>query len=234
MTYESLSDNVAEYTFDLKGGFYGFDLSYEEGEILLVRLRLPKKAADGAQPLQGFKILLDAGHGGDDPGAEGIGVNSGLSEAELNLAVVLQLRTQLEKLGATVTLTRHDDSTVLLAERTKLFDSVKPDLSLSIHHNAVAETVDAGAVRGISGHYTHDAGRQLAEALAASVAEELMLEKRADYRMQLAITNRHELPAALLELGFVTSPEEYETMLEADYASRTAAAIAKALVDTLS
>jgi N-acetylmuramoyl-L-alanine amidase len=78
------------------------------------------------------KIVLDPGHGGHDPGAEGYGV-----EKEVTLAIAQRLAALLrERLGAEVVLTRHDDATLALAERTARANAEKADLFLSIHANA--------------------------------------------------------------------------------------------------
>jgi len=78
------------------------------------------------------KIVLDPGHGGHDPGAEGYGV-----EKEVTLAIALRLAALLrQRLGAEVVLTRSDDATLALADRTARANAEKADLFLSIHANA--------------------------------------------------------------------------------------------------
>jgi N-acetylmuramoyl-L-alanine amidase len=83
--------------------------------------------------LRGVTILLDPGHGGADPGAVG---PTGLKESETNLRVARYLRQLLEADGAVVYMTRETDSYISLKERVQLADKIKPDLFVSIHHNA--------------------------------------------------------------------------------------------------
>src|SRR5689334_23506499 len=95
--------------------------------------------------LVGRRITLDPGHGGFFRGALG---TNGLTEAEVNLGVALQLRGLLEARGAQVLMTRTDDRDFLtpadsslrsdLAERVRMSESFGPDLFVSIHHNADA------------------------------------------------------------------------------------------------
>ena len=94
-------------------------------------------------PLAGKKIVLDPGHGGFFKGALGV---HGLTEAEVNLGVALDLAGLLRARGATVLLTRETDRDFLtpsdsslrsdLNERVRLNNEFRPDLFLSIHHNA--------------------------------------------------------------------------------------------------
>jgi len=82
-----------------------------------------------------FKVVLDPGHGGKDPGAIGRG---GLREKDVNLDVSRQLALYLEERGVDVVLTRRSDVFVPLEDRTAIANRVKPDLFVSIHANADA------------------------------------------------------------------------------------------------
>jgi N-acetylmuramoyl-L-alanine amidase len=88
-------------------------------------------------------IVLDAGHGGEDPGAIGA---SGLQEKEVTLAIALLLKQKLERLGFRVGLTRSGDYFVSLQDRVKKARSLKADLFLSIH----ADAFDKPTARGSS------------------------------------------------------------------------------------
>jgi N-acetylmuramoyl-L-alanine amidase len=86
--------------------------------------------------------VLDPGHGGNDPGAQGI---DGVLEKDITLAITRQLTRRLEREGVTVLLTRNGDETRSLAERTAFANASSADLFISIHTNADY----AGALRGI-------------------------------------------------------------------------------------
>ena len=62
----------------------------------------PKRGDTFGKPLSGVSVMLDAGHGGSDPGAMGVAGESGPAEAQLNLAVTQALKYRLEQLGASV------------------------------------------------------------------------------------------------------------------------------------
>ncbi len=106
------------------------------------------------------RIVLDAGHGGHDPGARA----NGLNEAELVLDVTLRLRALLEKQpGIEVTLTREGDVYIPLEERTAIANRTGADLFLSIHANASRNA----QARGIETYFLNFASNPEAEAVAA-------------------------------------------------------------------
>jgi N-acetylmuramoyl-L-alanine amidase len=106
------------------------------------------------------RIVVDAGHGGHDPGAKA----RGLSEAELTLDVALRLeKLLLKQPGFEVVLTRRADTYVSLEERTAIANREGADLFLSIHANASANA----AARGIETYFLNFATTSDAEAVAA-------------------------------------------------------------------
>lgn len=86
-------------------------------------------------------VVVDPGHGGRDPGATGIG---GLREKDLNLSIAKRLAERLESLGFKVVLTRSDDRTVDLEERTAIAESAGGDVFISIHANASRRSATRG------------------------------------------------------------------------------------------
>jgi len=106
------------------------------------------------------KIVIDAGHGGHDPGAQ----THGLTEAELTLDIALRLEKLLAKAGAfEVVLTRRTNTFISLEERTAIANRVGADLFLSIHSNASS----SADVRGIETYFLNFAPNPEAEAIAA-------------------------------------------------------------------
>ena len=106
------------------------------------------------------RIVIDAGHGGHDPGASAFGI----SEAELVLDVTLRLETMLEQQeGVEVVLTRRTNEYVSLDERTAIANRESADLFLSVHANASAN----GMARGVETYFLNFALNPQAEAVAA-------------------------------------------------------------------
>lgn len=90
-------------------------------------------AAVPAVPVGGAHVVLDPGHGGEEPGAV---APSGLREADVNLDIALWVRDLLESEGATVVLTRDRDVRMTLATRAAIARALDPIAFVSIHHNA--------------------------------------------------------------------------------------------------
>jgi N-acetylmuramoyl-L-alanine amidase len=105
------------------------------------------------------RVVIDAGHGGHDPGAHGNGIN----EAELTLDVALRLQALLEKTGVDVVMTRDTDVFIPLEERTAIANREGADLFLSIHANASRNA----AAHGIETYFLNFATNPEAEAVAA-------------------------------------------------------------------
>ena len=105
------------------------------------------------------RIVIDAGHGGHDPGAHGNGIN----EAELTLDVAVRLQKLLDKAGVEVIMTRDTDVFIPLEERTAIANREGADLFLSIHANA-SRNIQA---RGVETYFLNFATNPEAEAVAA-------------------------------------------------------------------
>ena len=209
--------------------FYGFEFDYDAAGRTLVRLRNPQGLADGAQPLAGKVIVLDAGHGGADSGA--LGAWGEMNEADLNLAITLEAARALRTLGAEVILTREADVTVEMDDRLAKLDEIAPDLSISIHQNSMGYATDITKVRGLIGLYYADAGKLLTECVSAAVSGELNRYERTPAEQRLALCRNARFPSTLIEVGFITCVEEYEKMQNADVIAATGDAVAQGVLD---
>jgi N-acetylmuramoyl-L-alanine amidase len=97
-------------------------------------------AADGT-PIKGANVVLDPGHGGNEPGAVG---PSGLKEKDINLAIAEDVKGMLEAQGAVVVLTRTGDQNTTIKTRAEIATALHPQVFLSIHHNAEPDGPSTG------------------------------------------------------------------------------------------
>jgi len=154
------------------------DLPPAGGEIGLPRVDGP---ADASRPL----VVIDAGHGGHDPGA-GTG---DLKEKMLTLRLAQSLRDELLREGGIrVALTRDDDRYLMLAERSSIARRLGADLFLSIH----ADSVESGDARGASIYVLSDRGSSQAAARIAA------RENRADMINGVALARTSDSVSAIL------------------------------------
>lgn len=198
------------------------------------------------RPLHGI-VVLDAGHGGVEPGAVGAG---GLTEKELNLAVTQHAQQALEAAGHPVVLTRAGDYRISLEARAKIVETVKPRAFVSIHYNAEPDGPRAGP--GAETYY-QTVGPSAAESkrLAGLIYEEIVAamsqyqgvawvadsDAGAKYRKNsqgndyYGILRRTQgTPASLAELGFISNPPE-EALYRSDDVRRVAGgAVAKGVI----
>ena len=206
-------ENVYKYYLALKDkdNFYGFTQHYEDGR-LLITFRGPRKIdAGSAAPLAGLKIVVDAGHGGSEHGARS--PIYGYYEKDMNLEIAKAAAERLEQLGAEVVMTRTDDSQYRLADRCRDLLSIKPDLLISIHQNSMPHSTDITMIRGVVALYFADAGLPLAKTVSAKLSESLNRLERATQQQRLAIVRNPQFPSALVEVGFITSVEEFDMMM---------------------
>ena len=120
----------------------------------------PRRDNDPERPLDGFTVVLDPGHGGHSYGTSG----GNVPEKRLALTYGLLLRDQLEALGATVIMTRTDDSGSTIYDRYELGQRLRPDLYIAVHHNSLAVHRDANEIFVTTGYYFYPQSEQLAKA----------------------------------------------------------------------
>lgn len=168
----------------------------------------------------GRLIVLDAGHGGNDPGAIGKG---GVREKDVNLSVTLLLKQELEKMGMQVILARHDDREILLQPRVDVANQAGADLFISIHSNSIPKP----DVRGIETYYRNPSGLPLAKAVHGEMIRHLGATDRGVRYANFFVIHHTTMPAILCEIGFLTHQEEEQLLAGLDYQRQVAVAIAR-------
>ncbi|WP_317326927.1 N-acetylmuramoyl-L-alanine amidase [Turicibacter sanguinis] len=158
-------------------------------------------------------IVIDAGHGDEDPGSS----ISNVDEKDLNLEIALKLKSALEEEGYEVMMTRSDDTYLTLTERAEFANEVEADLFISIHQNSY---IDDSTVSGIEVYYNESTKTESDEVLAQFIQTELVETTGARDRGiraydELVVTRKTEMPACLVELGYMTNKSEL-SLLQSD------------------
>jgi N-acetylmuramoyl-L-alanine amidase len=195
------------------------------------------------QPLTGATVVIDPGHGGDEPGAVG---PAGLLEKDVNLAVALELQQQLQAQGATAVLTRTGDYRVTLASRGAIVQALHPAAFVSVHHNAAPDetrpTPGAETYFQIaSGESKRLAGLAYEEVFAAFSAYPIQwaadFDAGAKYRPNsqggdyYGILKRSAgIPAVLSEAAFITNAPEEALLADPSFRQVEAGALARAVI----
>lgn len=202
--------------------------------VLAVSRKLGELAAGVGTKPQSACVVLDAGHGGSDPGK--IGVNQA-KEKDINLQIVEYVRENLENEGVEVILTRTDDTAdeskaADMKERVSLINAKHPDMAVSIHQNSYTDSDVKGAQVF---YYTHS---EQGKELALVMQEEMCLQDETNTRQAKAndtyyMLKKTEVPTIIVECGFLSNYEEAEKLCEEEYQKKIAEAICSGIIKGL-
>ena len=176
------------------------------------------------------KVFLGVGHGGKDSGA----VGNGLKEKDLNLAISLSCRSELERHGVTVLMSRETDTSEGLENRIKECNAFKPDLALDIHNNA-------GGGDGAEAFYHHGGGT--GKTLAVNVLDEIVkigqnsrgakTKKNSSGKDYYGFIRSTSAPAIIVECAFIDNAKDIAIIDTAAEQKTMGIAIAKGILKTL-
>lgn len=175
---------------------------------------------------KGFRtVILDAGHGGGDPGA--VSRHTGQREKDLTLEMAHRIRTELGSDFRTI-LVRRSDTFVDLDERVDMANRHGGAVLVSLHFNS-----SASRIRGPESYYWRVDSHGLAVRCQRAMQEVSPCESgnRGLVRRRLRLTRNPAIPCVLLEFGYLSNPQESRLIAHADYRQRMASAIASALRD---
>ena len=197
----------------------------DQGSTLKVTLTEPS--------IKAKVIVIDAGHGGYDPGAIGV---TGLEEKAFNLETALILRDKLEALGAEVLLTRDDDSFISLTSRAAVANKVYADVFVSIHANAS----ERSSTNGTSTYYYAPSSdpvlyaqyverRQLADSVQNRLAALLGTRDIGILQGNLSVLRNTKMPSILVESAFLSNAEDERRLKDRQFREKVAQGIAEGL-----
>lgn len=193
-------------------------------------------------PVSGKVVVVDAGHGVPDEGAES---SNGTTEAQTNLKIALKLQNLLEQSGCTVILTRSDENAIYdidsktlkqkkisdIKNRVKIGNESSADLFVSIHLNKIPQS----QYDGWQTFYKEgsEEGKRLAELIQTNLNDAIQKENN---RVAKTIDNvyiiKHvEIPTTIVECGFLSNPEEEKLLLEDEYQNKLAWGIYNGIID---
>ncbi len=195
-----------------------------------------------ALPVSNKVIVLDAGHGKPDEGAQS---STGTTEAETNLKITLKVQSLLEQSGATVILTRSDDEAIYdldsktlkqkkisdIHNRVKIGNEAHADIFVSIHLNKIPQE----QYWGWQCFYKegNEQSIKLAKSLQENLNESIQKEnKRVAMKLENVYIMKHvEIPISIVECGFLSNKEEEKMLLEDEYQNKLAWGIYNGIMD---
>ncbi|MCP3032744.1 N-acetylmuramoyl-L-alanine amidase [Halobacillus sp. A1] len=181
-----------------------------------------QRKQSGEKTLAGYHFIIDPGHGGKDPGA----VRSELYEKTITLSTAKKVDELLRDKGASVTLTRTDDTFIPVEERVQLSNSTTADAFISLHYNTFKDQ----SISGIDTFYNNvDESQQLAVAIQRSLVNHVKFTNRGSKQASYQVLRENKHPALLIELGFISNPEERKLVRTDTYQEKAAKGIVSGL-----
>ncbi len=182
-----------------------------------------------------YKVCLDSGHGQHDPGAIG---PTGLREKDVTLAVALNVGEKLKRSGIEVVYTRTDDRPDFpkdqrqnLARRVSIANMSKADCFVSIHCNSATNRTAHGTETFCV--KTGYSAEKLARAIQTEVIRATGLNDRGVKTANFYVIKYTQMPAALIEMAFISNPNEEKLLASKDFQDKTAGAIARGICNYL-
>lgn len=214
--FKSATWSGSNMTLTLKrsGGFMGYKAYYDDNNRLVLRFN------NSPGSLSGARVVVDPGHGGNDPGA--LGFYPGKDEADINLAVSQKLVSELKSQGASVLMLTPGST---MASRLAAARAFNPHVLVSVHSNTNAKS----SPKGTEVYYFYSFQKQLAANISANVASALGTENRGAKSGLYYMTRESQFPCVLAELGFISNEEEYTKLINSKYQTKIASGIASAI-----
>lgn len=209
----------------------------------IVSLMLGRAALSLAvfQETENFRVVLDAGHGGDDPGKVSA---SGIKEKDINLAVTLKCKSVLEQNGVTVILTRDTDRSLeepgssskkagdLKVRKDTIINS-KPDCAVSIHQNSFPDPSSRGSQ--VFYHPQDPAGKKLASFIQNRTRNLMWAENHREIKANTDyyLLRDNPVPTVIAEVCFLSNPSEAALIAEEDMQEKAAFEVAMGIMQFL-
>jgi len=195
-----------------------------------------------ALPVSSKVIVIDAGHGIPDEGAES---NEGITEGSINLKIALKVQNLLEQSGATVILTRSDENAIYdldkntlrekkisdIHNRVKIGNESSADVFVSIHLNKIPQNQYWGWQTFYKSG--NEESTKLAKCLQTSLSDAIQKDnKRVAMKLDNVYIIKHvEIPISIVECGFLSNSEEERLLLEDEYQDKLAWGIYTGIMD---
>lgn len=212
--YEIIKDAYG-YTLRLhlkkSGAFYGWDARYKNNGCIMFSFLKPQKVTPTRSnkygySLEGIKVLVDAGHGGNETGTYNA-LGTKVYEKEYTLSYGIDLALALKRIGATATMTRVKDVSRSLQSRYNCIRNANADLVVSVHFNGSSDTKVSGYFMGYFYPFTYNAASAINNSIGATG-----LIKPIDSGVKWHYFNLSRCafcPVVLTENGYLTNPKDY-------------------------
>lgn len=209
--YRQTDSDILEVVIKLKHEYsWGYAINYEGNNLTIDVKHTPQLS------LKHLTIGLDAGHGGEYPGAISA---TGIKESDINLDIVKRIKNLLTKKGANVILSRDEDYNLTMTQRKQRFIDNNVDLMISVHNNAGGSPLKE---MGTSTYYKHICNRDFASCLLDKMLELNLKNFGLTGNFNFSLNSPTEYPNALIEVLFMSSLPEEEKLADPAFRQKVA------------
>lgn len=172
--------------------------------------------------LKNVKVVIDAGHGGKEPGAVGC---LGDIEKDMNLKMAKALKSELKSQGYNVVMTRKADKYVSLNDRINYAIARHGLIFVSLHMNSIPESADPNTHKGTGTYYYTEFSKPLAESIQEEMVTSLGTKDNGVIQASFAVIRPTEYVGVLVETAYMINPDDVELYKSKDFFKKTAVGI---------
>lgn len=171
-------------------------------------------------------VVIDAGHGGSDPGAQ----STGLVEKNLNLKIALKVNDILKSKNIKTYMTRDDDTFIPLKSRSEIANNLNAALFLSVHNNAYNSSEFGTETL----YYPGETGKSYAKTIQDTLVNALgTFDRGIIQRPNLVVLNSTKMPAVIAEIAFLTNTDDRAKLNDEAFIEKAAQALADGVINAL-
>ena len=221
--YEQVEDDVFRVTISLKHQqHWGYRIYYEGNRLVVKINRQP-----ASLKLEGLRIAVDAGHGGENMGARGS--KTKILEKDYTLRFAGELKKVLEKEKAIVSMTREKDTTLSMVERMQMIRQDSAQLLISIHLNSSGRD----SISGTSTYYRYIGFRPLTQTIYKRMLQLGLAEFGNVGGFNFSLSGPTDYPNCLVEVAFLSNREDEQRILDPQFRQAVAKKIVEGIKDWL-
>ncbi len=208
--------------------------------LAVLNRNLEEQVSSSKVTIRKNTVVLDAGHGGGDPGKVGV---KDVVEKEINLEIAKKVEKILKKAKIKVVMTREEDAMLAgegstgtkaadMKERVRIINEEAPQLAVSIHQNSYQDAVVHGAqVFYYSESSDGEKAAKIMQNALLAVDEDNTREAKANNTYYLL--KRTEVPTIIVECGFLSNPEDANNLCNEEYQDKISEAICKGILEII-
>lgn len=222
---DDFPNNEYKFHINFEKHLFGYTSKFnKDNELVIEIFKIP--TTNKSKPLSNIKITIDAGHGGNEYGAIGC---LGTKEKDINLTIAKSLQNRLIKSGAKVIMTRDTDTYVSLPNRVKISNEANSQIFISIHNNALPDSLANQKRTGTEVYYFYPQSKMLAEYILEGITTKANTKNNGIKQQSFAVIRNTKSPSILIELTYIINPVDNSKLINKNFQNSLADGIVKGL-----